>query len=151
MFSHVDDRGVTMVDVGGKQQSTRRAIAEGRILLSERTLSRIREQTVEKGSVLTTAQIAGIMAAKRTSELIPLCHQLPLNSVNVEFSVDDDGISARCLVSTTSRTGVEMEALVGVTQALLAIWDMVKALEKDEGGQYPTTRINDVHVVSKEK
>lgn len=151
MFSHVNDRGVTMVDVGGKQQSRRRAVAEGTILLSKGTLSRIHSQTVEKGNVLTTAQIAGIMAAKRTSDLIPLCHQLPLDTVTVEFEDNDEGIVARCTVSTMSRTGVEMEALVGATHALLAIWDMVKALEKDEGGQYPATRIQNVHVVRKEK
>ncbi|MCC7569490.1 MAG: cyclic pyranopterin monophosphate synthase MoaC [Candidatus Methanofastidiosa archaeon] len=150
-LTHVNDKGVVMVDISGKGPSQRRALAEGTIILSPDTIALITSDGIRKGNVLATAQIAGIMAAKRTSSLIPLCHQVPLDEVSVTFAVHADRISASCEARTTHRTGVEMEALVGVSAALLAIWDMVKANEKDAKGQYPATAIEDIRVVRKEK
>jgi len=100
---------------------------------------------------LATAQIAGILAVKRTPELIPLCHPIPITGVDITFDFGEDYIEVTCEVRAYYKTGVEMEALTGVTVALLAIWDMVKAVEKDEKGQYPYTRIENVHVVEKVK
>ena len=150
-LTHVNDKGVVMVDISGKGPSQRRALAEGTIILSPDTIALITSDGIRKGNVLATAQIAGIMAAKRTSSLIPLCHQVPLDEVSVTFVVHADRISASCEARTTHRTGVEMEALVGVSAALLAIWDMVKANEKDAKGQYPSTAIENIRVVRKEK
>ena len=150
-LTHVNDKGVVMVDISGKGPSQRRALAEGTIILSPDTIALITSDRIRKGNVLATAQIAGIMAAKRTSSLIPLCHQVPLDEVSVTFAVHADRISASCEARTTHRTGVEMEALVGVSAALLAIWDMVKANEKDAKGQYPSTAIENIRVVRKEK
>jgi cyclic pyranopterin phosphate synthase len=150
-LTHVDDSGITMVDISSKKPSVRTAIARGSITLREETISLIASSGIGKGDVLTTAQVAGIMAAKNTSALIPLCHQLPLNQVAIEFEVGKGSISATCTVRTTYSTGVEMEALVGVSAALLTVWDMVKANEKDGSGQYPATAITNIHVVRKEK
>jgi len=151
MFTHVSDKGVDMVDISEKKKTRRAAVASGRIVLGGNTLRLIREDGLKKGNVLTTAQLAGIISVKRTPELIPLCHQIPLDKIKVELEVVEEGIEAKCTVSTTYGTGVEMEALQGVSQALLTVWDMVKAVEKDEQGQYPSTRIENIHVIKKEK
>jgi cyclic pyranopterin monophosphate synthase len=140
-----------MVDVSGKLTQKRRAIAEGRLKLKASTVKAIRARSVKKGDVLTVSQIAGIQAAKGTSDIIPLCHQIPLSSVEVQFKLVRDTVVARTTVITTNVTGVEMEALVGTTVALLSVWDMVKYLEKDEKGQYPVTTLFDVKVVEKSK
>jgi len=140
-----------MVDVGSKESIRREAIASGQLILKRKTISEIRNGSVKKGDVITTSKLAGIQAAKATSTIIPLCHQVPLTSVNVEVSVKDDRLEMRCAVSATYKTGVEMEALVGVTAALLNAWDMVKYLEKDSKGQYPSTMITDIKVLKKTK
>lgn len=119
-----------MVDVGGKSPSERVAIASGRIVMSPEALLAIREGDAPKGDVLGTARIAGIMAAKRTGDLIPLCHPLGLESVSVDFEIEQDGIRATATASLTGKTGVEMEAMVAVSTALLTIYDMAKAIDK---------------------
>ncbi len=111
----------------------------------------IRTGSVKKGNVLATARVAGITAVKRTWDMIPLCHQIPVTGVEIDFEVGEDHIVATAVVRSAGKTGVEMEALCGVSLALLTIWDMVKAVEKDETGNYPATRISDIVVVSKKK
>ncbi len=140
-----------MVDVGDKEVVKRTATAEGRIALKKSTLKAIRENKINKGNVTSLSKLAGIQAAKATAVMLPLCHQIPLTSVEVDIESEDDGLVCRCTVSAFYRTGVEMEALAGVTVALLNVWDMVKYLEKNEKGQYPVTRIFDVKVVRKVK
>jgi len=142
---------IDMVDISDKDVVPRFAEAEGEILLRPDTLEKIRRGEIKKGDVLATAEVAGIQAAKRTHELIPLCHQIPLSKVKILLDVKKDRIAARCLVKAEYKTGVEMEALVGATVALLTVWDMVKYLEKDEAGQYPLTRLSGVRVLKKEK
>lgn len=141
-----------MVDVGGKPSVFREAAAEGFIKLRAESVERIREGGVEKGNVFDVARVAGVLAAKRTSELVPLCHPLRLTNVDVKVEiVDEQRVRAEVKVKAVERTGVEMEALVGVCGALLTVWDMVKQYEKDEGGQYPVTRIESVRVLRKVK
>ncbi len=140
-----------MVDVTEKPIIRRQAEAAGRILVSADTIQRIRDKKIKKGDPLFVAEIGAMNAAKQTHILIPHCHQIPLDTVQVTFQVLKDSIEARCLVRAQARTGVEMEALVGVSMALNTVWDMVKYLEKDKMGQYPTTRITDIRVVRKEK
>jgi cyclic pyranopterin phosphate synthase len=144
-LTHVDDEGrIHMVDVGQKPDTERVAVAKGKVHMKAETLRLIAEDNAPKGDVLTTAQIAGIMAAKRTHELIPLCHPLPLTKVDVEFELDEAGscieivATARC----TGKTGVEMEALTAVSVAALTIYDMAKAVEK-------TMRIGEIRLVHK--
>ncbi|WP_456370013.1 cyclic pyranopterin monophosphate synthase MoaC [Geoglobus sp.] len=152
MFTHIDDSGrARMVDVSGKDSVVRVARAEGKIYLRKETVDAILSNRVAKGNVLNTATVAGILAAKKTSELIPMCHPLQISSVSVDFEVFEKGVKAVCEVRYVGKTGVEMEALVGVTTALLTVWDMVKSLEKDENGQYPVTEISGVRVVEKIK
>ena len=130
-LSHVDKKGnARMVDVGAKRIQKRTASASGLIRMSQATLAAIREDRVRKGNVLAAARIAGIQAAKGTSQLIPLCHPLPLDSVQVDFEFLDQGIRVICTVSCQARTGVEMEALTGASIALLTIYDMCKAIDK---------------------
>src|SRR5438067_13019686 len=130
-LSHVDARGrVTMVDVGDKPVTTREAIARGSIRMSREALSQIRKGAVKKGNPLQAARLAGIMAAKQTSSLIPLCHPLPITSVNVELLPVARGYEIEARVRTTAQTGVEMEALTAVAIAALTIYDMVKAADK---------------------
>ena len=130
-LTHLDDKGAArMVDVGGKPQTARSATAEGRIRMAPSTLQAVREGSGPKGDVLAAARIAGIMAAKKTGELIPLCHPLALDAVTVDFSFEDEAVRATATASLTGRTGVEMEALTAVSVALLTIYDMAKALEK---------------------
>jgi len=143
--------GARMVDVGGKEDVPRMATARGEIILSRKTVEAIREGRIEKGDVAVTAQVAGVMALKRPPELIPLCHSIPITSARVEVEVLDDRVAALCNVSASYKTGVEMEALVGVSAALLTVWDMVKYLEKDETGNYPSTRIAEIRVLEKRK
>ena len=140
-----------MVDVGDKAIVKRTATAEGSIRLKASTAQSIRRGQVRKGDVLTASKLAGIQAAKSTANMLPLCHQIPLTSVEVDIHVADRDLVAKCTVSALYRTGVEMEALVGVTVALLNAWDMVKYLEKDSKGQYPDTVITGVRVISKKK
>jgi cyclic pyranopterin monophosphate synthase len=140
-----------MIDITGKETVLREAVASGRISLSPETLARIKEHKIKKGDPRTVAEIAAINAAKETAHLIPHCHQIPLNTVDVTFSLEKEFIEATCIVRAKATTGVEMEALVGVSIALAVIWDMVKYLEKDESGQYPSTRISDIRVIKKTK
>lgn len=140
-----------MVDIGDKDVVKRTATAEGHIVLKTSTLEAIRAGRINKGDVLSLSKLAGIQAAKATAVILPLCHQIPLTSVEVDIDLEDDGLVCRCTVSAFYRTGVEMEALVGVTVALLNVWDMVKYLEKNKDGQYPTTMISGVKVTKKVK
>lgn len=140
-----------MVDVTEKPVIHRRAKAVGKILLSPNTMAEIKAGRIKKGDPLQVAEVAAMNAAKQTHLLIPHCHQISLDTVGVDFQLSEDAVEARCLVRAQARTGVEMEALVGVSTALNTVWDMVKYLEKDEGGQYPNTRITDIRVVRKEK
>ncbi|MFC0104145.1 cyclic pyranopterin monophosphate synthase MoaC [Sphingopyxis terrae] len=129
--THLDESGTAhMVDVGAKAATGRRAVASGRIAMAPEALAAIRAGNAPKGDVLSTARIAGIMAAKRTAELIPLCHPLALTSVAVEFDWEADGISVRATAATTGPTGVEMEALTAASVALLTLYDMAKALDR---------------------
>jgi cyclic pyranopterin phosphate synthase len=130
-FSHLDAAGAArMVDVGAKPVQRRVAKAEGRVRCQPATVAALRAQALPKGDVLTVAKIAAIQAAKRTDALIPLCHSLPLDAVEVEFAVEEDGVRVFATVSTTAKTGVEMEALTAVSVAALAIYDMCKAVDK---------------------
>ena len=130
-LTHLDDDGnASMVDISAKDATVREAVAEGRISMSTGALAAIREGAVKKGDVLATARVAGIMAAKKTSELIPLCHPLALSKVAVDFDFEDDGIHVTALARLTGQTGVEMEAMTAVSVALLTIYDMAKALDK---------------------
>ncbi len=144
-------KGAKMIDVTLKPESYREATASGRILLKRSTIKAILEKRIEKGDVLQAASIAAIMAAKNTPQIVPLCHPLPLTSVETSFEVGENHIEAKVKVKTTAKTGVEMEALTAVTAALLTIWDMVKSYEKDSTGNYPTTRIQDIKVEEKVK
>lgn len=150
-FTHLTDSGVHMVEVGGKPDQKRRAVAIGSIFLDKTTIDLIQNEEIKKGNVLTTAQIAGIQAVKNTSSIIPLCHPLSLTGIELDFEVRETEIIAKCSVNTLGKTGVEMEAITGVSVALLTVWDMVKAVEKDENGQYPDTKISDIKVIKKEK
>jgi cyclic pyranopterin phosphate synthase len=141
-----------MVDITGKSEVYREATAKGHIQLREQTIELIKKGKVEKGDPLYTAKIAGILAAKNTSSLIPLCHPIPLTNVDVEVEiVDDSAVSVKATVKTRAQTGVEMEALVSCAAALLTIWDMTKQYEKDPDGQYPHTLIRDIRVTRKVK
>jgi cyclic pyranopterin phosphate synthase len=129
-LSHVDAAGsVRMVDVGGKPLSRRRARARATVRMRPETAGRLRE--LPKGDALATAQIAGILAAKRTAELIPLCHPLPLTSIDVDLQVDDAGVSIEAAAETTAQTGVEMEALTAAAVAALTVYDMAKAIDRE--------------------
>jgi len=140
-----------MVDVTDKADVYREAEAEGFIKLRPETLKRIREGSVEKGDIFSTTNIAAILAAKKTAELLPLCHPIPLTNVSVEMTVEEEGVRVRTLVKAVGKTGVEMEALVATAVALLNVWDMVKKYEKDESGEYPYTEITSIKVKSKIK
>lgn len=140
-----------MVDISGKGEVYREAVASGRIVLREETVRAIREGSVVKGNVLATARVAATLAVKATPALIPMCHPIPVSSIEVDFRELPDGIEASVRVRSLGRTGVEMEALTGVSVALLTVWDMVKSAEKDDRGQYPMTRIEDIRVLEKRK
>jgi cyclic pyranopterin monophosphate synthase len=131
-FSHLDLTGAArMVDVGHKPVQRRVARAEGTVRMRTTTITALRDKALPKGDVLTVAKIAAIQAAKRTDELIPLCHSLPVDSVDVEFVLEPDGIHIKSSVSTSAKTGVEMEALTAVSVAALTIYDMCKAVDKE--------------------
>jgi cyclic pyranopterin phosphate synthase len=140
-----------MVDISEKEIVRRTAVAKGSLKLKSSTLRAISRNEIRKGDVISASKLAAIQAAKATSSILPLCHQIPLTSVEVDVSVSDSSLDAQCSVTADYKTGVEMEALVGVTVALLNAWDMVKYVEKDAKGQYPQTRITEVRVVSKKK
>jgi cyclic pyranopterin phosphate synthase len=143
---------VAMVDVSGKAEVFREATAKGKIRLKAETVNLIREEKIAKGNPLYTAKIAGVLAAKKTSELVPLCHPLPLTSVEVEAKiVEKTAVEVIATVKTKAQTGVEMEALAAASVGLLTIWDMVKQYEKNAAGQYPNTAIENIHVVRKLK
>ena len=130
-LTHLDATGAArMVDVGGKPVTQRRAVAAGRITMSPEALAAIRAGSVAKGDVLAVARIAGIMAAKRTADLIPLCHPLPLTSVTIDLVIEHGGLSVIATAATDAKTGVEMEALTAATVALLTVYDMAKAIDK---------------------
>jgi cyclic pyranopterin monophosphate synthase len=130
-LSHVDDQGrIRMVDTGNKEISERRAVASARVYMNPETVAALLEHRTPKGDPLEAARLAGIMAAKRTSDLIPLCHPLPLTHIDVHAAVEDDGVSLTAEVATKAQTGVEMEALTAVSVAALTVYDMCKALEK---------------------
>lgn len=144
-LSHVDDAGrARMVDVGGKPDTLRTAIAQGEVHMKPGTLALIRAGQMKKGDVLTVAQVAGIMAAKRTSGLIPLCHPLPISKIDVQLDLDESlpGVQIKAEVHSTGKTGVEMEALTAVSVAALTVYDMAKAAEK-------TMRIQNIRLVAK--
>ncbi len=140
-----------MVDISGKEAMVRTAVASGSIKLSARTLEKVKRGEIKKGDVFACARIAAILAVKRTPEAIPLCHPVNIDSVDVEFRVGECVINARVTVKSVGKTGVEMDALHGLSVALLTIWDMVKSEEKDETGNYPYTCIERIVVEKKEK
>ena len=143
---------MTMVDVSGKDEIFREATATGTIKLKAETINLIKTGKIAKGDPLYTAKIAGVMAAKKTSSLIPLCHPLPLTNVQVDVKVLNEGtVEVSAAVKTKAQTGVEMEALTAVSVGLLTVWDMTKQYEKDASGQYPSTAIENIHVVRKFK
>ena len=143
---------MSMVDITAKPEVHREATAKGSIKLKPETIRRIKQGKIEKGDPFTIAKIAGILAAKNTSSLIPLCHPLPLTSVNVNLKIlNASAVEAEAVVKTRAQTGVEMEALSAVTVALLTVWDVTKQYEKDAKGQYPNTAIEDIHMVQKIK
>ena len=144
-LTHLSSDGrAQMVDVSAKRLSKRRAVARGRIRLQGKTLDFIARDQIAKGNVFATARIAGIQAAKQTAQLIPLCHTLPLGQVNIDIVASKDGAEVKCTAQTLAQTGVEMEALVGVAVALLTIYDMCKAVDKD-------MMISDVQLLEKKK
>ena len=143
---------MSMVDITAKPEIYREAKAKGTIKLKPETIRLIRAGKVEKGDPFEVAKVAGILAAKNTSSLIPLCHPLPLTSVEVKLQiVDDSKVEVETTVKTRAQTGVEMEALAAAATALLTVWDMTKQYEKDADGQYPSTSIQNLHVVRKVK
>lgn len=150
-FTHIEGERARMVDVTGKADVPREAVASGKIYLSKETLKAIRDGTVVKGNVLATARVAATIAIKETSRIIPMCHPIPIGAVMIDFSDGEEYLEASVRVKTLGKTGVEMEALTGVSVALLTIWDMVKSAEKDKDGQYPSTRIDDIRVIEKRK
>ena len=142
-FTHFDNQGsAIMVDVSGKQITHRVAVACGKIQISAPVMEAIRTGSAKKGDVLGVARVAGIMATKRTSELIPLCHPLPLTRCTIDFELEENAVKAVCTAETDGKTGVEMEALTGVTTALLTVYDMCKAVDKN-------MVISGVHLVTK--
>ncbi len=143
---------MTMVDISSKAEVFREATAVGTIRLKPETIKLVREGKTAKGDPLYTAKIAGILAAKKTSELVPLCHPLFLTNVEVQARVSgDSAVEVTASVKTKAQTGVEMEALTAASVALLTVWDMTKQYEKDSQGQYPYTAIENIHVVKKVK
>lgn len=142
-LTHLDDSGsARMVDVGAKSVTARQAVAEGRITMSPEAATAIRAGSVQKGDVLAVARVAGVMAAKKTSDLIPLCHPLPLSKVEIDLVLDAEGVTATATAATAGQTGVEMEALAAVTVTLLTVYDMAKALDK-------RMTIGDIRLLSK--
>jgi cyclic pyranopterin phosphate synthase len=150
-FTHIEAGRARMVDISEKNNISRLARAVGEIILSAETIEKIRTGNVEKGNVFATARVAAILAVKKTSETIPMCHQIPITGIDVDFEIGKEAISVVVEVRTVGKTGVEMEALTGVSVALLTVWDMVKSAEKDETGNYPHTLIRNIMVLEKIK
>lgn len=143
---------MSMIDITSKPEVYREAVARGSIKLRPETVRRISEGSIEKGDPLSVAMVAGILAAKKTSSLIPLCHPMPLTNVDVDLEIADEStVKVEATVKATGKTGVEMEALTAATVALLTVWDMTKKYEKDDQGQYPTTSIESIRVIRKIK
>jgi len=151
IFSHIGDGRAKMVDISEKKDVERRAVAAGEILLKKSTIEAIKKNRIVKGSVLETARIASIMAVKNTASVIPMCHQIPITDIDVQFELSVETANVRVEVKSVGKTGVEMEALHGVSVALLTIWDMVKSVEKDDTGNYPFTGIRNISVLEKVK
>jgi len=150
-FTHIRNDQAQMVDISAKGEVIREAMAVGKIFLRPETMDAIRYGTVVKGNVLATARVAATLSVKNTPALIPMCHSIPLSAIVVDFTDGDGFIQVSVRVKSTGKTGVEMEALVGVSVALLTVWDMVKSAEKDAAGQYPVTSIQDIRVIEKRK
>ena len=142
---------VKMVDISAKEPLIREASATGVIRLKGTTVDRIKRNKIEKGDVLAVAKVASIQAVKNTPDIIPLCHQIPIEQVGVEFDLRGEEVKVTVKVKASAKTGVEMEALAGVSASLLTVWDMTKKYENDERGQYPTTLIKEIRVVEKRK
>ena len=144
---------IEMIDISSKSDVLRTAVAEGKIYLKADTISKIINKDIKKGDVLTAAELAAINSVKKTPDLIVLAHPIPIMKVNVSFNIntDDSSISCKVIVKSIAKTGVELEALTGVMIGLLTIWDFTKYLEKNEQGQYPTTKITDIIVIEKKK
>ena len=140
-----------MIDISEKPIITRKAVAEGKIILRKSTMKRIKDDKIEKGDPFQIASVGAIQAVKSTPTSLMMCHPIPIESANVEFSSDSTSVTARVSVLARSKTGVEMETLNGVACALLNIWDVVKKYEKDSNGQYREARIEGIHVVEKIK
>ena len=140
-----------MIDVSAKPVVERRAVARGALRLKPSTLRAIRAGRIKKGNVVEVSRVAAVQAVKRTPDFLPFCHPIPVEAVKVDFRITDTRLEVKVAVSAHWKTGVEMEALVGVTAALLCAWDMTKYLEKDALGQYPSTSLEHVEVVSKHK
>jgi cyclic pyranopterin phosphate synthase len=143
--------GSGMVDITGKSSVYRTATATGLIRLKASTLEAVRLQQVKKGDVISASRVAAILAVKDTPRLIPYCHQIPITAADIVFDLEAEAIRVTVTVSYIGQTGVEMEALTGACAALLNIWDMVKSLEKDETGNYPSTKIDEIKVLEKKK
>ena len=144
-LTHLDKKGkAKMIDISSKNVSFRKASAEGFIQLQEETLKKIKENLVKKGDVLAVARIAGITGAKRSSDLIPLCHNILINSIEIEFNIVETGIKRKCSAGCEAKTGIEMEALTGVSIAALTIYDMCKAIDKK-------MKISDIQLLKKTK
>ena len=144
---------VKMIDISAKTVVERTAVAKGELKLKPATITAIKDGTVKKGDVVTAAQLAGIQAVKNTPSVIPLCHPIPISHSRIDLEIIENHskVVATCEVKADYKTGVEMEALTGVSIALLTVWDMTKYLEKDEDGQYPDTKIMNIEVVKKIK
>ena len=140
-----------MIDISKKDTITRIATASGKIKLKKETIERILNKQVEKGDTLTVAKVSAINAVKKVPDLIPFCHPIPITNANVDFEIEENIVKVTCKVKSIAKTGVEMEALTGVSVALLNLWDVVKMYEKDEKGQYPLTLIYDIKVEEKIK
>ncbi len=143
--------GVHMVDISGKNDVVRVAVASGKLKLKSSTIEQIKTRAIKKGDVLSCAETAAILAVKKTPEVIPLCHYISIDAVTVDFTISEAEIKVVVTVKSVGKTGVEMDALCGVSIALLTIWDMVKPVEKDDTGNYPHTRIEEIRVDKKEK
>jgi len=143
--------GASMVDISEKEDVERVAVASGSIKLKNGTVEKIKSGDIKKGDVLGCAETAAILAVKKTPDMIPLCHPISIEAVKVEFSIAEGDIKVAVSVKSVGKTGVEMDALHGVSVALLTIWDMVKSVEKDETGNYPHTWIEEIRVDKKEK
>ncbi|MGC8561872.1 MAG: cyclic pyranopterin monophosphate synthase MoaC [Thermoplasmata archaeon] len=140
-----------MIDISGKEDVKREAVAEGSIILKRTTIDAIKNGNIKKGNVVEASKIAGVLGAKMTPQIIPHCHPIPLESVSTGVEVRNDRVTVTCTIKARYKTGVEMEALTCVNSMLLTIWDMVKYLEKDEKGQYAHTEISGIKVLKKVK